>query len=86
MLSRITLSLLITYVLHTNKPYLNKIMVSNNTNPEIMHCIFVSLLGGPDEVCVANIKCRKHFLQKRLDEQTLNRSNLPCCGNFGHYF
>ena len=35
-----------------------------------MHCIFVSLPGGPDEVCVAYIKCRKHFLQKRLNEQT----------------
>ena len=35
-----------------------------------MHCIFVSLLGGPDEVCVANIEGRKHFLQKRLNEKT----------------
>ena len=45
-------------VCDSNKPYQNKIMVSVNTNPETMHCIFVSLLSGPDEVCVANVKTK----------------------------
>ena len=33
-------------------------MASVSTNPETMHCIFVSLLSGPDEFCGANVKTK----------------------------
>ena len=49
--------------------------VSVNTNPEITHCIFVSLLSGSDEVYVANVK-ENIFCKKRLNTKMLWKISL----------
>ena len=63
-------------------------MVSVNTNPETMHCIFVSLLSGPDEVSLCSwCQDKIYFLQSKwLNDEHENYPIYPAVENLAIIF